>query len=120
MEQRIELKADSATRAAASASVLIVLAEKVDNLVVASADLSNSDKTDGYLKRRKPLRKATFQANFPSGCVGVDDGLRDEQYGPTWRSDSGVRYVLHFSDYMGKPAVRLSALMRLRDLHLDA
>lgn len=53
----IEQKAGSATRAA-SATVLSALATQVENMVVASADLSNSDKTDGFLKRLMPLRKA--------------------------------------------------------------
>ena len=45
----IEQKANAATRAA-SATVLGVLATEVENMIVSSADLSNSDKTDGFLK----------------------------------------------------------------------
>ena len=44
--------------------MLSVLAEKVDNLVVASADLSNSDKTDGYLKKTKAFAKGDFSGKF--------------------------------------------------------
>lgn len=53
----IEQKANVATRAA-SATVLGALATQVENMIVASADLSNSDKTDGFLKRPTPSRKA--------------------------------------------------------------
>ena len=49
----IEVKPDVATRAA-SAAVLGVYAEKVGNMIVSSADLSNSDKTDGFLKKTRP------------------------------------------------------------------
>ncbi len=45
----IEQKANDATRVA-SATVLGALAQQVENMIVASADLSNSDKTDGFLK----------------------------------------------------------------------
>jgi transketolase len=47
-------KENSATRAA-SAACLGVLAEQVPNMVCASADLSNSDKTDGFLKKTHSL-----------------------------------------------------------------
>ncbi|MEE1092246.1 MAG: thiamine pyrophosphate-dependent enzyme, partial [Prevotella sp.] len=43
-------KENSATRAA-SAVCLSVLAEQVPNMICGSADLSNSDKTDGFLKK---------------------------------------------------------------------
>lgn len=52
----IEQKANAATRAA-SATVLGVLATEVENMIVSSADLSNSDKTDGFL--RKPMHSLT-------------------------------------------------------------
>lgn len=54
----IEQKAGVATRAA-SATVLSALATQVENMIVASADLSNSDKTDGFLKKHMPSRKVT-------------------------------------------------------------
>jgi len=50
----IEQKSGSATRAA-SAAVLSYLAENVENMIVSSADLSNSDKTDGFLKKTREL-----------------------------------------------------------------
>ena len=59
----IEQKSGSATRAA-SATVLGVLAQKVENMVVASADLSNSDKTDGFLKQTKAFAKGDFTGAF--------------------------------------------------------
>ena len=60
---KIEQKANIATRTA-SAAVLGVLAEQVGNMIVASADLSNSDKTDGFLKKTHPIRKGDFSGAF--------------------------------------------------------
>ena len=108
----IEMKADVATRAA-SATVLGVFAEKIDNMIVASADLSNSDKTDGYLKKTKAFTKGDFSGKFfqagvselTMACVANGMALHGGVI-PV----CGTFFV--FSDYM-KPAVRLSALMRL-------
>ena len=61
--ESIEQKANSATRAA-SATVLSVLAEKVENMIVASADLANSDKTDGFLKKTTAFKKGDFSGAF--------------------------------------------------------
>ena len=108
----IEMKPDVATRAA-SATVLGVLAEKVENLVVASADLSNSDKTDGYLKKTTAFQKGDFTGKFFQAGVSeltmacVMNGMA--LHGGVIPA-CGTFFV--FSDYM-KPAVRLSALMRL-------
>ncbi len=113
----IELKADSATRAA-SASVLGVLADKVENLIVASADLSNSDKTDGYLKKTKAFAKSDFSGKFFQAGVSeltmacVMNGMA--LHGGVIPA-CGTFFV--FSDYM-KPAVRLSALMRLHVIYI--
>jgi transketolase len=52
-----------ATRAA-SAAVLSYLAGKVENMIVSSADLANSDKTDGFLKCTQPLKKGDFTGAF--------------------------------------------------------
>ncbi|MBO5331980.1 MAG: transketolase, partial [Alistipes sp.] len=49
---KVEIKPDTATRVA-SATMLGVYAEQVENMIVSSADLSNSDKTDGFLKKTK-------------------------------------------------------------------
>ena len=59
----IEQKAGSATRAA-SATVLGALATQVENMIVASADLSNSDKTDGFLKKTHSFKKGDFSGAF--------------------------------------------------------
>lgn len=54
----IQQKANDATRNA-SATVLGALAQQVPNMICASADLSNSDKTDGFLKRLTHLLTVT-------------------------------------------------------------
>ncbi len=113
----IELKPDSATRAA-SASVLGVLADKVDNLIVASADLSNSDKTDGFLKKTTAFKKGDFSGKFFQAGVSeltmacVMNGMA--LHGGVIPA-CGTFFV--FSDYM-KPAVRLAALMRLHVIYI--
>jgi len=56
-------KEGSATRVASS-TVLGVLAKKVENMIVASADLSNSDKTDGFLKNTHAFTKVTSLVLF--------------------------------------------------------
>ena len=55
----ITQKENDATRSA-SATLLSVFAEKIPNMIVASADLANSDKTDGFLKKTRPLVKGDF------------------------------------------------------------
>ena len=113
----IESKAGVATRAA-SATVLGVLAEKVDNMIVASADLSNSDKTDGFLKKTKAFTKGDFSGKFFQAGVSeltmacVMNGMA--LHGGVIPA-CGTFFV--FSDYM-KPAVRLSALMRLHGIYI--
>lgn len=59
----IEQKAGDATRSA-SAKVLGVLATEVENMIVSSADLSNSDKTDGFLKKTHAFTKTTSPVHF--------------------------------------------------------
>ncbi len=108
----IEQKADVATRAA-SATVLGVLAEKVENMVVASADLSNSDKTDGFLKKTKALEKNDFSgaflqagvSEFTMACLCIGMSLHGGII-----PACGTFFV--FSDYM-KPAIRVAALMEI-------
>ena len=106
----IQQKPDNATRNA-SATVLGVLAEKVENMIVSSADLSNSDKTDGFLKKTTILSKEDYSGAFLQAgvsemtmaaiCVGISlhGGVR---------AACGTFFV--FSDYM-KPVIRLAALM---------
>ena len=105
-------KENSATRAA-SAACLGVLAEQVPNMICSSADLSNSDKTDGFLKKTTSMVRGDFSgAFFQAGvseltmacmCIGM------YLHGGVIPA-CGTFFV--FSDYM-KPAVRLAALMEL-------
>ncbi len=109
---KIEIPKDSATRVA-SAAVLSFLAENVENMIVASADLSNSDRTDGFLKKTHAITKYDFSGRFFQAGVSeltmacVMNGLA--LHGGIIPA-CGTFFV--FSDYM-KPAIRLSALMRL-------
>lgn len=108
----VEQKANSATRAASS-SVLAAFAGKVENMIVSSADLSNSDKTDGFLKKTKAFTKGDFSGSFLQAGVSeltmacIANGLA--LHGGVIPV-CGTFFV--FSDYM-KPAVRLAALMEL-------
>jgi len=105
-------KEGSATRAA-SAAVLGVLAKKVENMVVASADLSNSDKTDGFLKNTHSFFSGDFTGAFLQAGVSeltmaaIMNGIA--LHGGIIPA-CGTFFV--FSDYM-KPAVRLACLMGL-------
>ena len=108
----IEQKANQPTRGA-SATVLGVLASRVENMICASADLSNSDKTDGFLKKTHAFRKGDFSgAFFQAGvaeltmaCVCIGLALHGGVV-----AACGTFFV--FSDYM-KPALRMAALMQL-------
>ena len=105
-------KDNDATRNA-SAACLGVLAEQVPNMICASADLSNSDKTDGFLKKTHAFQAGDFTgAFFQAGvaeltmaccCIGM------ALHGGVIPA-CGTFFV--FSDYM-KPAVRMAALMEL-------
>ncbi len=105
-------KEGSATRAASSA-VLGMLAQKLGNMIVASADLSNSDKTDGFLKHTKAFSRGDFSGSFLQAGVAeltmaaVMNGMA--LHGGVIPA-CGTFFV--FSDYM-KPAVRLACLMEL-------
>lgn len=108
----IQQKPNSATRGA-SATVLGALATQVENMIVSSADLSNSDKTDGFLKKTHAFTKGDFSGAFLQAgvseltmaccCLGM-------------ALHGGVipacATFFVFSDYM-KPAVRMAALMEL-------
>jgi len=110
--REIQQKEGIATRAA-SATVLGILAKKVENMVVACADLSNSDKTDGFLKNTKPLVKGDFSGAFLQAGVSeltmaaIMNGMA--LHGGIIPA-CGTFFV--FSDYM-KPAVRMACLMEL-------
>jgi transketolase len=110
--EEIIQKENVASRAA-SGAVLGVLAEKVDNMIVASADLSNSDKTDSFLKKSKAFSKKDFSGAFLQ--AGVSE-LTMGAIANGMALHGGVIPVCAtffvFSDYM-KPAVRLAALMEL-------
>ncbi|MEZ5106482.1 MAG: transketolase [Draconibacterium sp.] len=105
-------KDNSATRAASS-TVLAAFAGKVENMVVASADLSNSDKTDGFLKKTTAFKKGDFSGSFLQ--AGVSE-LTMACLSNGMALHGGIIPVCGtffvFSDYM-KPAVRLAALMQL-------
>ncbi|MDE6085307.1 MAG: transketolase, partial [Muribaculaceae bacterium] len=105
-------KANEPTRNA-SATVLGVLAEKVGNMIVSSADLANSDKTDGFLKKTHAFVKGDFSGAFLHAGVAeltmasVMNGIA--LHGACIAA-CGTFFV--FSDYM-KPAIRMAALMQL-------
>ncbi|TAE59657.1 MAG: transketolase, partial [Bacteroidetes bacterium] len=106
----ISQKPNSATRNA-SGTVLSYLADHVENMIVASADLSNSDKTDAFLKKTHPFTKGDFSGKF------LQAGVSELTMGALC-----LGMTLHggvvpacatffvFSDFM-KPTLRLAALM---------
>ncbi len=108
----IEFKPNMATRNA-SATILSYLAEHVKNMVVSSADLANSDKTDGFLKKTHAFTPNDFTGAFLQAGVSeltmaaIINGML--LHGGLMAA-CGTFFV--FSDYM-KPAVRMAALMQL-------
>ena len=106
----IQQKPNVATRAASS-TILGLLAERVENMIVSSADLSNSDKTDGFLKKSRALTKDDFSGAFlqagvselTMACICIGISLHGGVF-----AACGTFFV--FSDYM-KPAIRMAALM---------
>lgn len=106
----IEQKAGGATRAG-SATVLGALATQVENMIVSSADLSNSDKTDGFLKKTHAFKKGDSSGAFlqagvselSMACICIGMSLHGGII-----AACGTFFV--FSDYM-KPALRMAALM---------
>ena len=108
----VEMGEGIATRAASKA-VLATYADQVENMIVASADLSNSDNTDGFLKKTTAFKKGDFSGSFLQ--VGVSE-LTMGAIANGMALHGGVIPVCGtffvFSDYM-KPAVRLAALMKL-------
>ena len=105
-------KPNIATRAA-SADVLAVLGEKVGNMIVSSADLANSDKTDAFLKKVGAFKHGDFSGAFLHAGVAeltmasIINGLA--LHGGVW---AACATFFVFSDYM-KPAMRMAALMQL-------
>ena len=113
----IVMKENIATRTA-SATVLGTFAQKIENMIVASADLSNSDKTDGFLNKTKVFAKGDFSGQFLQAGVSeltmacIMNGMA--LHGGVIPV-CGTFFV--FSDYM-KPAVRLAALMHLHTIYV--
>lgn len=107
----IPVKENSATRAA-SAAVLSYLGEHIHNMIVSSADLANSDKTDGFLKKTHEICANDFSGGFLQSGV-AELTMACLMNGITLHggmiSACGTFFV--FSDYM-KPAIRISALMK--------
>ncbi|MEX2014969.1 MAG: hypothetical protein WD885_03460, partial [Candidatus Saccharimonadales bacterium] len=105
-----EQKKDIATRASSS-FVLSKFAEEIGNMIVMSADLANSDKTDGFLKNSKPIVHGDFSGAFLH-CGVSEFTMAALAVGMTLHG--GVIPVcgtfFAFSDYQ-KPALRLAALM---------
>ena len=109
---KVEQKPNSATRAA-SAAVLGQLAQQVENMIVSSADLSNSDKTDGFLKQTHAMTRGDFSGAFlqagvaelTMACICLGMALHGGVI-------AACATFFVFSDYM-KPAVRMAALMEL-------
>ncbi|MFV1450963.1 transketolase [Maribacter sp. HS] len=108
----IAQKEGQATRAASS-NVLAYLAQNVENMIVSSADLSNSDKTDGFLKKTSILKKGDFSGAFLQAGVAE---LTMATMANGIALHGGVMAVVAtffvFSDYM-KPAIRLSCIQEL-------
>jgi len=108
----VQHKSNIPTRGA-SGAILGMFSEKVENMIVSSADLANSDMTDGFLKSSKIFKKGDFSGGFLQAGVAeltmatVMNGIA---------SHGGVLAVcgtfFAFSDYM-KPAMRMAALMGL-------
>lgn len=108
--EAIQQKANSATRAA-SATVLGALATQVENMIVSSADLSNSDKTDGFLNKTHAFKRGDFSGAFlqagvselSMACICIGMSLHGGVI-------AACATFFVFSDYM-KPAIRMAALM---------
>ena len=108
----LEQKANDATRNASS-KILGMLAEQVPNMICSSADLCNSDKTEGFLKKTQNIVKGDFSGGFfqagvselTMACICMGMMLHGGVI-----TACGTFFV--FSDYM-KPAIRMAALMEL-------
>lgn len=109
----IQQKPNDATRNASS-NCLSLLAKQVPNMIVSSADLCNSDKTDGFIKGgASVITKDNYGGGFLQAgvaeltmaccCIGIS------LHGGVLAA-CGTFFV--FSDYM-KPAIRMAALMEL-------
>ena len=110
--ETIEQKPNSPTRNGSSAC-LSLLSKYVPNMIVSSADLCNSDKTDGFLKHTSVISRTNFEGGFfqagvselSMACICIGMALHGGII-----TAMGTFFV--FSDYM-KPAIRMAALMEL-------
>ena len=108
----IEQKDGQATRAASS-NVLAYLAQNVENMIVSSADLSNSDKTDGFLNKTHILKKGDFTGAFlQAGVAELTMATMANGIALHGGVTAVVATFFVFSDYM-KPAIRLSCIQEL-------
>lgn len=107
---KIQFKPDIASRQA-SADILGFLAKEVPNMIVSSADLANSDKTDGFLKQTHAITAKDFTGGFLHAGV-AELTMASLMNGIALHGGlipaCGTFFV--FSDYI-KPALRMSALM---------
>ena len=114
---KVEQKANQATRAASS-TILAECASQIENMVVMSADLSNSDKTDGFLKKTTAFKKGDFSGAFLQAGVAE---LTMASIANGMALHGGIIPVCGtffvFSDYM-KPAFRMAALMELQVIYV--
>ncbi|MDD4644391.1 MAG: transketolase [Bacteroidales bacterium] len=114
---KMPVKSNSATRES-SGSVLAELGKQIDNIIVMSADLANSDKTDVFLKNTKPFGHHNFSGSFLH--AGVSE-LTMASLANGMALHGGIIPVCGtffvFSDYM-KPAVRLAGLMELQVVYV--
>lgn len=109
----IEQKPNVASRDAAG-SVLAWMHGKVENLIVASADLSNSDKTDKFLAKTTSFKKNDFSGSFlQAGVAELTMGALSTGMALHGGVIPVCATFFAFSDYM-KPAARVCALMEKR------
>jgi len=110
--KELQQKSNGPTRNA-SAECLAMLSEHMGNMIVSSADLCNSDKTDGFLRHTTEIKRDDFSGGFlqagvselTMACVCIGIALHGGM-----QTAMGTFFV--FSDYM-KPAIRMAALMEL-------
>ena len=104
---KVEQKAGSATRSA-SAAVLGQLAEQVPNMICASADLSNSDNTNGFLKKTHDIVRGDFSGAFFEAGIWTHDAFRVGEDGPTHEpveQEAQIRLMEKLKNHHGKNSV---------------
>ena len=108
----IEQKENDASRNA-SGRVLAYMADHVENMIVSSADLANSDKTEFFLKKTTSFKRHDFSGAFLQAGVAE---LTMAALSIGMSLHGGVIPVcatfFAFSDYM-KPAMRVCSLMEV-------